>query len=164
MAPPARACGDATTKSKRLDDDDDWESTRGARAERDAMSTATTRRRASRAADATSTRARRVRARARRRRGRARVTNDGDDDDDARTTRAPRVNAVGSSARLKSVEKTRCFRLGVFADAQYGDKVDETREDDATRTKRFRASERRLRSAYARSKSSGDAEWDRKLG
>ena len=75
------------------------------------------------------------------------------------------MNAVGSSARLKSVEKTRCFRLGVFADAQYGDKVDETREDDATRTKRFRASERRLRECIrAFEDAGGDAERNRELG
>jgi hypothetical protein len=109
------------------------------------MSTAT-RAGALRAPPTRSNGAARSRAGAATTRARARTKDgDDDDDDDARTTRAPRVNAVGSSARLKSVEKTRCFRLGVFADAQYGDKVDETREDDATRTKRFRASERRLR-------------------
>ena len=108
------------------------------------MSTAT-RAGALRAPPTRSNGAARSRAGAATTRARARTKDgDDDDDDDARTTRAPRVNAVGSSARLKSVEKTRCFRLGVFADAQYGDKVDETREDDATRTKRFRASERRL--------------------
>lgn len=55
----------------------------------------------------------------------------------------------GSSARLEAVAPKPCFRLGVFADAQYGDKADETRDDDPSRVKRFRASAQRLEECLA---------------
>ena len=63
--------------------------------------------------------------------------------------RGPSVQGRGSSARLEAVAPKPCFRLGVFADAQYGDKADETRDDDPSRVKRFRASAQRLEECLA---------------
>jgi len=66
--------------------------------------------------------------------------------EDARDARArgPTVNARGSAMRLDNVPASRSFRLGLFADAQFADRDDETRDDDSGRVKRFRASVERL--------------------
>jgi len=62
--------------------------------------------------------------------------------------RAPGIQQRGSAERLTNVQGARAFRLGVFADAQYGDKADEERADEKGRVKYFRRGASRLAECY----------------
>ena len=59
-----------------------------------------------------------------------------------------RVNARGSALRLENVERSPSFRLALFADCQYADKENQTRDDGSGRVKFFREAKRRLADAF----------------
>ena len=95
----------------------------------------------------------RVRAPRRRRAGRpARAAASEGDDIETERGREPRanvrVNARGSALRLENVERSPSFRLALFADCQYADKENQTRDDGSGRVKFFREAKRRLADAF----------------
>ena len=61
----------------------------------------------------------------------------------------PRINDLGSAARVDVMRAKPLFTIGLFADAQYADRPDHERPNEPGRTKRFRAVPDRVREAMA---------------
>ena len=61
----------------------------------------------------------------------------------------PRINDLGSAARVDVMRAKPLFTIGLFADAQYADREDHQRANEPGRVKRFRAAPERVREAMA---------------
>ena len=59
----------------------------------------------------------------------------------------PRINDLGSAARVDVMRAKPLFTIGLFADAQYADREDHERANEPGRVKRFRAAPDRVREA-----------------
>ena len=59
----------------------------------------------------------------------------------------PRINDLGSAARVDVMRAKPLFTIGLFADAQYADREDHQRANEPGRVKRFRAAPDRVREA-----------------